>query len=91
MQTPMKLTRNAAKALRDGGIDATAALDSALAEVLLHSPADQHAELCKAFGQAMAGVLQATVEVALQAHPELTPDRQAWMEIAKASAARRGG
>lgn len=87
----MNLTPDAAKALLDGGIDATAALDSALQRVLQHSPADDHPALKKAFGSAMAGVLEATVNVALAAYPQLQPDRAGWLGIAKACAAGRGG
>lgn len=85
----MNLSLDAAKALLDGGIDATSALNSALKGVLLHSSEDDYARLKKSFGIAMAGVLAATVDIALQAYPELKPDRDAWEEIARECAARR--
>jgi len=69
----MSLSLDAAKELLNGGIDATSALNSALERVLLHSSQDDIAGLKKSFGDAMAGVLAATVGVALQAYPELSP------------------
>lgn len=85
----MSLSLHAAKALLDGGIDATSALNSALERVMLHASEEDYAELKKSFGHAMAGVLAATVDVALQAYPELKPDSDAWQEIARGCAARR--
>lgn len=85
----MNLSLDAAKALWDGGIDAIAALNTALNRVLLHSSEDIHAGLKKSFGYAMASVLTATVDVALQTYPELKPDKDAWIELARESAARR--
>ncbi|WP_445671844.1 hypothetical protein [Pseudomonas inefficax] len=87
----MKLTRDAAKALLDGGIDATAVLNRALKRALLHTVDDDQAGLKKSFGIMMAGVLEATVNVALQAYPEMKPDREAWRDIVKARAASRAG
>ena len=63
--TFMSLSLDAAKALLDGGIDATAALSTVLNQVLLHSPEEIHAGLKNSFGAAMLSVLTATVDVAL--------------------------
>lgn len=79
----MNLYLDAAKAFLDGGIDATSALNSALKGVLLHSSEDGYAGHKKSFGHAMASVLAATVDIALQAYPELKPDRDARGEIAR--------
>ncbi|MFK3775615.1 hypothetical protein [Pseudomonas sp. NPDC089406] len=87
----MNLTPNAAEALLDGGIDATAALDSSLQRMLQHLPDEDHAAAKEAIGLAMAGVLQATVDVALRAYPALQPDREAWLRIARECAGRRAG
>lgn len=85
----MDLSRDAAKALLDGGIDATAALNSALKRALLHSSKTHHAGLKKSFGNMMASVLAATVDVAVQTYPETKPDRDTWMETARECAAKR--
>ncbi len=37
----------------------------------------------------MASVLAGTVDVAVQTHPELKPNKDIWMEIARECAARR--
>lgn len=39
----------------------------------------------------MASVLEATVNVAVQTHPELKPNRDTWLEIVRECAARRAG
>lgn len=87
----MKLTQDAAKALLNGGIDATAALNSALECALLHTIDDDQAGLKKSFGVVIASVLEATVNVALQAYPEQKPDREAWQAIVRECAAMRVG
>jgi len=85
----INLSLDPAKAFFNGGIDATSALNSALKGVLLHSSEDDYAGLKKSFGHAMAGALAATVDIALQAYPELRPDRDASEEIARECDARR--
>ncbi|WP_447095968.1 hypothetical protein [Pseudomonas sp. CF10PS3] len=79
----MNLSLDAAKAFLAGGIDATSALSSALKGVLLHPSEDDYAGLKKSFGHAMASVLAPTVDIALQAYPELKHDRDAREEIAR--------
>lgn len=83
-------TLNSARAIRDGGIDAVAALDAALAEALADAPQDSHPQLKLAIGRAMAAVLDATVNLAVRAYPELEPSEETWVAIAKARAAARG-
>jgi hypothetical protein len=79
-------TFNCARALRDGGIDAVAALNEALREALVGLPSESQRELKLAFGQAIGAVLDATVNPAVHAFPELKPDELTWIAIAKACA-----
>lgn len=83
------LTIKSAYALRDGGIDATAALNEALKNVLLDLPPEKHQDIKFAIGKAIAGVLDETVNPAVEAFPELEPDEKTWTAVAKASAAKR--
>lgn len=83
-------TLNCARASRDGEIDAVAALDAAVAEALVDAPQDSHAEIKLAIGRAVAAVLDATVNLAVRAYPELEPSEDTWVAIAKARAAGRG-
>jgi hypothetical protein len=80
---------DSARAIRDGGIDAIAALDSVLADALAGTPVDEQQNLKRAFGQVMATVMEATVNAAVRAFPELQPDEQAWASIAKSRALSR--
>lgn len=56
-----------AKALRDGGIDATAALDHALS---------------LAVGKTMAAVMEQMLAPAIRAYPELEPNDTTWRAVA---------
>lgn len=85
------LTLNSARALRDGGIDAIAALNEALREVLMQLPTEAHADLKHSVGRAVAAILEETVEPAIREYPQLEPDDQTWMDVAKARAAQRAG
>ena len=85
----MALTIKSARALRDGGIDATAALNEALKDVLLDLPPEKHKEFKFAIGRAIAAVLDETVNPAVRAFPELEPDEATWIAVAKGSAAKR--
>ena len=82
-------TLNCARALRDGGIDAVAALNDALRAALVDLPRESESELKREFGQAMAIVLDVTVNPAVQAFPELNPDEATWINVAKARAGAR--
>jgi len=83
-------TLNCARAIRDGGIDAVAALNEALVHALVDAPQDSHREIKLAIGRAMAAVLDETVNPAVRAYPELDPSDETWIAIAKARAAARG-
>ena len=83
-------TLSCARAIRDGGIDAAAALDTALADALTDAPEASHSEIELAIGRAMAAVLDATVNVAVRTNPELEQSGESWVAIAKARAAARG-
>lgn len=85
----MSLPLTSARALRDGGIDAAAALNEALKAALLDLPVEQHREVKLAVGRAMASVLSETVDLAIKAYPELEPNKETWILVAKACAAKR--
>jgi hypothetical protein len=72
----------AAMALRNGGVDAVAALDSALAAALpfVEEPSRDVVKLC--VGRAMASVLAETVEPAIRAYPSLELSSDAWQALA---------
>ncbi len=77
-----------ARALRDGGIHAVAALDAALADAIAGIPMSRQQDVKHAIGQAMAAVLDATVESAIRAYPELEPDEATWAVVARTRAAK---
>lgn len=63
-----------------------AALDEALREALIGVPSKFEQELKRAFGQAMAEVVEKLINPAVSAFPELELDEAAWVGIAKAKA-----
>lgn len=71
-----------AKALRDGGIDATAALDHALSLAMAQAPEAFHSELKLAVGKAMAAVMEQMLAPAIRAYPELEPNDTTWRAVA---------
>jgi hypothetical protein len=71
-------TLSCARAIRDGGIDAAAALSTSLADALANAPADSHDAIKHAIVHAMAAVLDKTVNVAVRLYSELEPDEQTW-------------
>lgn len=79
-----------ARAVRDGGIDAMAALNEALREAIDGLPAVQADELKLAFGQIMGDLVEDIINPAVRAFPELDPDPATWVAVAKARAAARG-
>ncbi|MGY4495358.1 hypothetical protein [Pseudomonas sp. TE3610] len=85
----MELTIDSARALRDGGIDALAALDAALADTLALLPEAQHAEVKRAIGKAMGAVIEETISRAVSAFPQLSPQQAGWSSIAKAKLMKR--
>lgn len=75
----MKLpTRDGALALRDGGIDAMAALDHAFERTLDRAHEEPHTELKLAVGHAMPAVMDAALRPAIDAFPEIAPSEDAW-------------
>lgn len=85
----MLLTLEAARELRDGGIDACAALNHALADTLTHLPIEKHAEVKLSIGRAMAAILDETVHQAMSAFPELEPNDETWLAAVKAQLTKR--
>lgn len=85
----MELTLDAARALRDGGIDAMAALDDMLSEALKFLPEAQHADVKLATGRVMGLVIEQIINRAIAAFPELNPSEQTWALVAKTKALRR--
>jgi hypothetical protein len=82
-------TLSCARALRDGGIDAAAALNEALKEALVGIHVANHGEIKRHFGRVMAAVLDETVDTAVRAFPELEPDEETWLAVVKFRAAAR--
>lgn len=82
-------TVGCARLVRDGGIDAMAALNEALREALVGlAPQDQQA-LKRTFGEVMGEVVEKIINPAVRAFPELEPDEDTWATVAKARAALR--
>ncbi|VXC14691.1 conserved hypothetical protein [Pseudomonas sp. 9AZ] len=85
----MDLTLDAARAMRDGGIDAMAALDEMLSEALKYLPESQHADVKLATGRVMGLVIEEIINRAIAAFPELNPSEQTWALVAKTKALKR--
>jgi hypothetical protein len=79
----------AARAMRDAGIDAMAALDGAVAEAIVGLTPEEAREVKLAFGYAMSAVMDRMINPAVGAYPELAPDEATWRAVAKARAAGR--
>lgn len=82
---------SAARAMRDAGIDAMAALDGAVAQAIEGLTADEAREVKLAFGHTMSAVMDRMINPAVGAYPELAPDEATWRAVARAGAARRAG
>lgn len=80
---------DSARAMRDGGIDAMAALDSALCIALVGVSEEDSVELVRTFGKVMGEVVLEIINPAIQAFPELAVDDAAWRDIVLARAAER--
>ncbi|MFC0252117.1 hypothetical protein [Massilia consociata] len=78
-----------ARALRDGGIDAMAALDFAMPAALNGLSPEQDQELKLVFARLMAHVVEQFINPAIRAYPELAPDRETWAAIVEERAALR--
>lgn len=77
-------TLSCAQALRDGGIDAMAALDSALALALAQAPAESHADLKQAIGRAMSAIMGETINPSVKAFAALAPTEDEWRRVVQA-------
>lgn len=86
----MKLPNiDCARIVRDGGIDAMAALNAALSEAIAGFPALDQARMKLSFGRAMAEITMEVINPAVAAFPELEPDEDTWKRVAKARATER--
>jgi hypothetical protein len=79
-------TINCARSVRDGGIDAMAALNEAVRKALACCPTENAQELKLVFGQVMAEVVEKLINPAVLAFPELELDEAAWAHIATTKA-----
>lgn len=82
-------TIDCARLVRDGGIDAMAALNEALREAVVGLSQQDQQNLKRAFGQVMGEIIEKIVNPAVRAFPELVPDESTWATVAKARAALR--
>lgn len=82
-------TIDCARAVRNGGIDAMAALDSALHAALLGLSAEQAHELKRAFGKVMGEISSELISPSIRAFPELDPDGATWAAVARDRAGQR--
>lgn len=85
----MHPTREAAQAIRNGAIDACAALDAALVNALNHLPAADRAPLRRAVAQVMGAIVLDLLNPAIAAYPDLEVGDAEWAEIALSRAATR--
>lgn len=76
-------TIDCARAMRDGGIDAMAALDDALADALSLVPEAEHRELKQAVGRAMSAIMSEMIHPAVRAFPDLEPTEEIWRSAVK--------
>jgi hypothetical protein len=79
-------TLSCARAIRDGGIDAIAALDAALPTALAGLSEDQARALKQVFGKIMGDIVFELINPAVQTFPELEPDPATWAEIVRTRA-----
>jgi hypothetical protein len=82
-------TIGCARLVRDGGIDAMAALNEALREAVVGLAPQEQQALQRAFGQVMGEVVEKIINPAVQAFPELEPAEDTWATVARARAALR--
>jgi hypothetical protein len=86
----MKLSNiNRARIVRDGAIDAMAALNAALTEAIDGlEGADRH-DMKMAFGRVMGEIAVELMHPTVKAFPELEPSNATWTAVVKASASER--
>lgn len=82
-------TLECARVIRDGGIDATAALNAALAEAIVGLSLGYQTALKQAFAHAMGEVIDATIMPSVKAYPKLEPDDETWRSVVKSQATKR--
>jgi len=87
----MNFTRiDSARAARDGGIDAIAALDAAILPALAGMSEDEAMQLKRTVGHLMGEVIDRLVNPAIRAFPELAVNEQTeWSGIARGRARAR--
>jgi hypothetical protein len=86
----MKLpTIECARAVRDTGIDAMAALNQGLRDALLGLPEQSHADLKMMFGRLMAQIAETLIDKPIAQYAELEPDEATWSSVATGRAAAR--
>lgn len=78
-----------ALALRDGGIDALAALDGSLSDAIVRLPPESEEELRLLFGRIMSDIVYEIINPAIRAFPELNPDEATWQAVVRSRAASR--
>jgi len=82
-------TLDCARVIRDAGIDAMSALDSAVREAIAGLPPEEQTKVKRAFGEAMGGIVDSLINPAVHAFPELDTDQATWSAIAVKRAAMR--
>ncbi|MBV7544659.1 hypothetical protein [Acidovorax sp. sic0104] len=86
----MKLPNiDCARHIRDGGIDAMAALNEALRDALVSLDLEDQQRLKRVFGEVMAEVSEKIINPAISAFPELDPDETTWAAVVRATAKAR--
>jgi hypothetical protein len=78
-----------ARIVRDGGIDAMAALNAALINAIVGLPALDQERLKLNFARAMAEITIEVINPAAAAFPELEPDEDTWKSVARVRATAR--
>lgn len=82
-------TVDSARLIRDGGIDAMAALDAVIFEAIAGLSPQEQQIIKRAFGEAMGGTIDNLINPAVRAFPELETDQSTWSAIAESRASIR--
>ena len=82
-------TIDSARLIRDGGIDAMAALDDVIFEAIAGLSPKEQQIIRRAFGEAMGGIVHNLINPAVRAFPELKTDQSTWSAIAESRASIR--
>ena len=86
----MKLPNiDCARHVRDGGIDAMAALNEALRDALFGLSPEEQTDLKMAFGRVMGEIGEKLINPSVSAFPELEPNEESWVAIVRARAKAR--